>query len=227
MHSLLPYLKAFAIGAGSAACAVALVAAPGAVASDHNDGPRVIDPAMHAGDITDVYTIREIDQSKNPADKDRVLLVMTTDGLVAPGMKHAFDPAISYEFHIKRGAPGVTPKSDQVVDFRFSPPTEGGAQTIWMNGKDVGTTSIDDQELVNRWDDTMGAMKVFAGPRDDPFFLDLQVIRCGIPCAGGAPTASDSFGKSNVSAIVASLPLKFLQGGGNQTTFGVWGVTRK
>jgi len=226
-HFYLPYLKAFAVGGALTAALVAAVHMPAARASDHNDGPRVVDPANHAGDITDVYSIRESDQSGNPADSTRVLLVMTLDGLVAPGQTHQFDPAISYNLHVGLGA-GATADSS-LLDFRFSPPAADGSQQIYMQGNNVGTTSVgvQGQEVVNTWQSANGPVKVFAGPRDDPFFLDLQVIRCGLGCAGGAPNAQDSFGKSNVSAIVASLPMAYLQKGSSQQVFTVWGETRK
>jgi len=223
--TLMTYLKSFGQGAAAMAAVAALVSVPKAFASDHNDGPRVVDPANHPADITDVYCFREGDQSKSAADNNRAVLVMTLDGLVPPGQTHKFDPTVQYELHVGRGA-GST-KTDKLLAFRFSNPDAGGVQQVYLNGSSVGSTTVGTQEVINQIDDPSGPVKIFAGPRDDPFFLDLQVIRCGVGCAAGAAKPEDSFGKANVSAIVLSAPAAYLAGGAQETKFSVWGVTRK
>jgi len=67
--------------------------------------------------------------------------------------------------------------------------------------------------------------KVFAGPRDDPFFFDLSRFK---EIIGGTQTGFrnpgvDAFAGTNVMSIVVEVPKTLL---GSATTINVWGETK-
>ena len=69
-------------------------------------------------------------------------------------------------------------------------------------------------------------MKLFAGPRDDPFFFDLDRYK-GILAGtytGFANPGTDTFAGTNVLSIVVEVPKSMLGGSG---TVNVWLETKK
>ena len=69
-------------------------------------------------------------------------------------------------------------------------------------------------------------VKVFAGPRDDPFFFDLVRFRqiiAGTATAFNNP-GHDTFAGTNVLGIVLEMPKSMLGGNG---TIDVWAETKK
>jgi hypothetical protein len=88
-------------------------------------------------------------------------------------------------------------------------------------------------------------MQVFAGPRDDPFFIDLEqffrILPDRKPEAGPLSTitqtmpltfrpagsAVDFLRGFNDLAIVVELPLAELTANGARPKFGVWGTTSR
>ncbi|MEP6905402.1 MAG: DUF4331 family protein, partial [Gemmatimonadales bacterium] len=88
---------------------------------------------------------------------------------------------------------------------------------------------------------TAPGMQVFAGPRDDPFFIDLEqffrILPDRRPAAGplsAPPTPASSFRPAgqavdfvrgfNDLAIVIELPTAMLTNSGANARFGVWGT---
>jgi hypothetical protein len=68
-------------------------------------------------------------------------------------------------------------------------------------------------------------IKVFAGPRDDPFFFDLVRFK---EIVGGMQTSFrspgvDTFSGTNVLSIVIEVPKSVL---GNAATINLWGETK-
>jgi hypothetical protein len=79
---------------------------------------------------------------------------------------------------------------------------------------------------------TEGTAKFFAGPRNDPFFVDLGAVfdRVAVRTggAGGYPntgTAHDSLEGSNVLTIAMEVPVADIKGDGDY--FGVWATTSR
>ena len=69
-------------------------------------------------------------------------------------------------------------------------------------------------------------IKVFAGPRDDPFFFDLnryKAILAGT-AAGFSNPGTDTFAGSNVLSIVIEVPKTLIAATGN---INVWLETKK
>jgi hypothetical protein len=143
----------------------------GAIGSDHADSPAVL--ARPGADLTDVYLF--------PAPRNDANVVVAVDAhpLIAPGMGTTtfFDPGVMYQIKIDNTGDGV---EDLVIQFSASAPKDG-AQTIAVYGpgkpNQTGTSSTwiaqTGSFTYNAKTATVNGMKVFAGPREDPFFFDL------------------------------------------------------
>ena len=249
--------------------AVAVVAVR---ASDHQDTPEVeLSPRM---DINDVYAF----PGANGTDNSRITLVMTTSSPIVPsgnaGAK--FDPNLLYQFHIDNSAPldGIddlviqvtfdsTTGNNRVINVRgpAAPPTRmdadgtplprGGTATVLLRNVPLSITGRGTDSSLSIAT-SGGNFQVFAGLRDDPFFIDLEqffrIIPDRKPVSGPfaalpeTPTASAFRGsaapfdvsrgapvdiltviKANTLAIVLELPAPLL-GSGSNRKIGVWGT---
>lgn len=167
-----------------AGLAAALIAVPTALTmlysarvqgSDHAD--TVENVQRPGADISDVYIFPK------PDDASRVVLVMCVRPLIPAGQANtvSFDPDVLYQFKIDNSATldGV---EDLVIQAKFGAP--GPNQTVAISGPAApGTTgSANNTQLTaNTTAGTKGTpfnptanMRVFAGPRKDPFFIDLD-----------------------------------------------------
>jgi hypothetical protein len=231
--------RARALLIGAVALAAAISAAT-LFASDHQDTPEVeLSPRM---DINDVYAFPG-------ATADRIVLVMTTSSPITPaqGSTAAFDPNLLYQLKIDNTGDGI---EDRVLQFTFS----GSAtnQQVQLRGPlapastGMVNTVIDAApSLTGATNSNLGTangVQVFAGLRDDPFFLDLEqffrIVPDRKPVSGplsqlpDTPSASawrpvgqavDYLRGLNTLAIVVELPTSMLTAGGNPK-IGVWGT---
>jgi uncharacterized protein DUF4331 len=222
-----------------AAC-VALSAAGGvrvALASDHQDTPDVeLNPEM---DLTDLYVF----PSPTPG---RVVLVMNSWGVLSPAETPAtyFDPNILYQFKIDNNHDGI---EDKVIQVTFN--GAGASQTVDVRGPvappvagAMGNTISAATPVVSGSTRAVvgsaSGVQVYAGPRDDPFFIDLEqffrIIPDRKPVTGtlsqlpDTPTASawrtpgiDFLAGFNVLSIIIELPVSDLTGSAGPN-FGVW-----
>jgi len=222
-----------------------LVLAAGAVhrarASDHQDSPNVeLNPAQ---DMTDVYAFPS-------ATPGRIVLVMNSWAVLTPAQTATtgFDPDLLYQFKIDNTGDAKEDKviqvtfrgtgRDQTVDVRgpIAPPAQGamnnhvadgGATLSGGTNTNLGSTS---------------GVQVFAGAREDPFFIDLEqffrIIPDRKPITGQlsqlpdvpsatsfrpAGAAVDFLKGFNVLSIVVELPVSMLTAGGN-AKIGLWGT---
>lgn len=156
------------------AFAVSLYSMRAARGSDHQDSPTVVKNPL--ADITDVFAFPD------PKNANNVVLVMDVDPLIPAGMTagHALDPNVLYQFKIANGVGANDYKESTVLQFRAD--GTGTEQNITLYGpakpNEVGTTNT----LVTQTGtfafgavSTLagGKIKVFAGPRREPFFFDL------------------------------------------------------
>jgi hypothetical protein len=220
--------------------ALALVAAASAttvLASDHQDTPDVeLSPRM---DINDVYAFPG-------ATPDRIVLVMTTSSPITPAgaATAAFDPNLLYQLKIDNSGDGI---EDRVLQFTFR--GTGTNQQVTMRGPvapvapgTMNTLVTSGPTLTGATNATLGsagAVQLFAGVRDDPFFLDLEqffrIIPDRKPATGPlsqlpeSPSASafrpagqavDYLRGFNTLALVVELPASQLGTG----KIGVWGT---
>ena len=142
--------------------------------SDHQDSPTVVKNPL--ADITDVFAFPDPKNAKN------VVLVMDVDPLIPAGMTagHALDPNVLYQFKIAGGVGANNYKESTVLQFRAD--TSGTAQHIRLYGpakpNEVGTTntlvkSTGTFDFNSVSSLAGGKIKVFVGPRREPFFFDL------------------------------------------------------
>ncbi len=227
--------------------ALGLIGAAGiraARASDHQDNPLVeLNPAM---DMSDFYSFPG-------AAADRIVLAMDTRPLLTPAQTPgaSFDPNILYQFKIDNTGDAKEDKviqvtfkgtgANQTVEVRgpMAPPVVGGMMNTVAAVAPVITGNI------NQVIGTSSGIQVYAGAREDPFFLDLeQFLRIlpdrkpntgplsQIPDSPSATSfravgsAVDALKGSNVLSIVIELPTAQLTAGGN-AKLGLWGTTSR
>ena len=217
-----------------------LVAVRATVGSDHQDTPEVeLSPRM---DINDVYAFPG-------ASDDRIVLVMTTSSPLTPAQTPTavFDPNLLYQLKIDNNGDAT---EDLVLQFTFE--GTGSNQRVRVRGPvrpDMTGTrnsvASSGSEMVGNFNTTFGSasgIQVFAGPRDDPFFLDLEqffrIIPDRRPVSGPLsqlpeqPSASafrpagqavDYLRGLNALAIIVELPESMLTAGGTPK-LGIWGT---
>ena len=232
-------MKRFAFLGAAVACLAAVGVIKLARASDHQDTPDVeLNPAS---DMTDVYVF----PSTTPG---RTVLVLNSWAFITPAQTSNtyFDPNLLYQFKIDNNTDGVEDKviqitftgtgANQTVDVRgpVAPPVPGAM------GNTVATVAPAVTGKINTVLGSASGMQVFAGWRDDPFFIDLEqffrIIPDRKPVTGplaqlpDTPTASafrnpgiDYVAGFNVLSIVIELPTSDLTAGGN-AKIGVWGT---
>ena len=228
------------------ALAVATVGTAGVIrlarGSDHQDTPEVeLNPAT---DMTDVYAFPG-------ASPDRTVLVLNTWAFITPAQTSStyFDPNVLYQLKIDNNTDGV---EDKVIQITFD--GTGSDQTVSVRGplvppvvgamaNRIATVPPAVSGPINTVLASADGMQVFAGWRDDPFFIDLEqffrIIPDRKPVTGplaqlpDTPSASafrtpgiDYVAGFNVLSIVIELPTAWLTAGGNPK-IGVWGTTSK
>jgi len=207
--------------------------------SDHQDTPDVeLNPAS---DMTDVYAF----PGSSPG---RTVLVLNSWAFITPAQTSQtyFDPNLLYQFKIDNNTDGIEDKviqitfngsgADQTVEVRGPmPPPVVGAM-----GNTVAKVAPTVTGKINAVLGNSGGVQVFAGWRDDPFFIDLEqffrIIPDRKPVTGplaqlpDTPSASafrspgiDYVKGFNVLSIVIELPTAWLTVGGNPK-IGVWGT---
>jgi hypothetical protein len=230
----------------AAALVATLVAAGAVVASDHQDTPFV--EFNQRFDVNDVYAF----PGSSP---DRVVLVLGTSSPLTPAgtptARFANVNEAIYQLKIDNTGDAV---EDRVIQISFTPGQ--GAQVVKVVGpvkpNETGTANTlinaaPQLVITGRTNQVLGSasgIQVFAGPRDDPFFIDLEqffrIIPDRRPESGplsqipSTPTASsfrapgaavDYVRGLNDLAIVVELPTAMLTDGGRRPRFGVWGTS--
>jgi hypothetical protein len=236
---------------GLAASALALVGAASmglalrsSFASDHQDTPEVeLHPRL---DINDVYAF----PGSSP---DRLALVLTTSSPIPPGASSAtgFDPAILYQIKVDNTGDGV---EDVVLQFTFD--GEGDGQHVRLRGPvappqagRLTTVASSGPTITGPTNTVLGSptgVQLFAGLRDDPFYIDLEQFFRIIPdrgpvqgplsTIGPKPEATafrdpgiDFLRRFNTLAIVVELPEALLlpPGAPSDPKLGIWATTSR
>lgn len=204
-----------------AAALLSSVAIVGTQAADHREAPIV--NGLPQGDINDIYAFRD------PADAGRLILVMTVNPFSIPDVagSYTFSPDIVYRFAFDRTGDA---RFDSAIDVTFSPVAAGaqsfkarfpGGLVVTGNatGPSVAATGANPRNIVTS--PGASAVKVFAGPADDPFFFDAAGFNRVL--TGGSFTGRNAFAGVNVSAIVIDVPISLVAGG--STTLQIEGFT--
>ncbi len=204
--------------------ASALLAGGLVFAADHIDSPAVTNQAT---DITDLYVFRG-------ADQNNLVFVANTQGLLAPGVTGAakFDENTLIEFNIDNNNDNV---EDLVIQGLYSggkmkvygpvKPSETGNRSKAEGNPsvEVAVTSYGSAAVVA----SAAGITAFAGPRDDPFFFDLNQFKKII--AGQATSfnnpGTDAFAETNVLSFVVEVPKAMLNATNGKLN--VWVETKK
>jgi hypothetical protein len=169
LRALAPIVAVFVL-----AFSVSLYSFRAARGSDHQDSPTVV--ANPLADITDVFAFPD------PHDAARMALVMDVRPLIPAGMTGgiALDPKVLYQFKIADNIASGDYSESRVVQFTAD--TAGTGQSISLYGpaqpNEIGTKNTT-VALTGRFGFGKvaaldhGKIKVFVGPRRDPFFFDL------------------------------------------------------
>jgi len=241
-----PTTRPRALVAGLVVLAGAAGTAALVIASDHQDTPFTeLNPKS---DLTDVYAFPG-------ASAGRIVLAMDTRAFLTPAQatdptEASFDHNLLYQFKIDNNGDA---KEDEVIQVSFT--GEGADQQVEVRGpiappvqgamenEIAGAAPVVTGALGTILGDASG-IQVFAGPRDDPFFIDLEAAFCILPdrrpvqgplstsCAlqpnGQAPFFFRNPGINyvagfNVNSIVIELPSAMLENG-TPGRLGIWGT---
>jgi len=212
------------------AFAIAAVVTGGIIfAADHIDSPNVKNTP---NDITDLYVF-------SGENANNLVFVGNTQGLMSPGSTATakFDENTVIEFNIDNNNDKV---EDLVIQCKYDAasnsmkvygpvaPSEKGTRSK-LEGSETASVAVTAYGAMAPVTATSAnGMKVFAGPRDDPFFFDLTQFKKIIAgtATGFLPagTAQDTFAGTNVMSVVVEVPKSMLGGSG---TLNVWLETKK
>lgn len=189
-------------------------------AADHIDAPGV---ASTSSDITDYYAFQ------SPENNDNMVFVANLQGLLDPTASQtaSFDENVMVEFNIDN-------TGDAVEDLVIQAIVKDGELIVYgpVAPSSTGLTSaVETSGTTNRVNVTAygsnpnigsnGGFKIFAGPRDDPFFMDFarygEII--GGTASGFNDPGADTFAGTNVMSIVIEVPKSML---GTAATLNTW-----
>lgn len=195
--------------------------------SDHFSGPRAI--AGPAGDICDAYAF------PSPKRPGYLVLVMTVLPMATPDS--SFSDAIVYRFRlrplmIEKGRPSFTfgpPESELVLacTFETAQPRVNGARPVQYGyciapSGETARFRVDDEEGGH-----LDGLRVYAGLRSDPFFIDLPAYLESIKTGRLAfkQESQNSLNGKNVLSVVLEVDYESLLKEGCGPLFGVVGET--
>jgi hypothetical protein len=196
------------------------------IAADHIDSPAVMGTGS---DITDFYAF------ESPENDDNMVFVFNVKGLLSPAETSAasFDEDVMLEINIDNSS-----TKDNLEDLVIQAVFEDGKVKVYGPvapiEKGLNSTLANASAPVEAMISTYGAspvvassngMKVFAGPRDDPFFFDLNAYKAII---GGTASSFnnpgvDTFAGTNVLSVVIEVPKSSLGSG----TINTWVTTNR
>ncbi|HEY7635106.1 MAG TPA: DUF4331 family protein [Gemmatimonadales bacterium] len=242
-----PTSRRRALAAGLVVLAGAATVTGLVLGSDHQDTPFVeLNPKS---DLTDVYAF----PGSAPG---RIVLVMDTRGFLTPAGAQdpdqgSFDHNLLYQFKVDNNGDA---KEDKVIQVSFT--GEGTAQQVEVRGpiappvqgamnNEISDATPTVSGALNTLLGSPSDIQVFAGPRDDPFYIDLEAAFCILPDrkpVGGAlsqpcalhpnPSGSIFYFRNpgvnyvngfNVNAIIVELPSSTLENG-SPGKLGLWGT---
>jgi Domain of unknown function (DUF4331) len=193
-------------------------------AADHVDSPAVTGSTT---DITDVYAFRGQDQNN-------LVFVGNTQGLLTPGTSAAakFDENTLIEFNIDNNGDAVEdlviqaiPRNGKMKIFGpYKPAATGTRSTISNDQLSVEVEITKYGETAKTA--TAKGITAFAGPRDDPFFFDLDQFRkilAGTATGFNNP-GTDFFKGTNVMSVIVEVPKSIL---GGTDKINIWLETKK
>ncbi|UAM99509.1 DUF4331 domain-containing protein [Polaribacter litorisediminis] len=189
------------------------------IAADHIDAPAT---SGTNADITDFYAF----QGENTRN---LVFVANVQGLLSPSASAtaSFDENVLVEFNIDTNDDKVEdlviqaiPRDGNMYFFGpFAPSSTGLNSNIneMATKNEVAITSYGTSATISE----SNGMKFFAGPRDDPFFMDFAQYGAilGGNASGFNNPGADTFAGSNVLSIVIEVPKSQIGGSGTINTW--------
>ncbi len=191
--------------------ALVAVSAIYVIAADHIEAPAVTGTPA---DITDIYAF------ESPENPNNLVLVYNVQGLLDPASTQnaSFDQRTLLEFNIDNDGDNV---EDLVIQALFkrgkvivSGPVTPSITGLLSKRERSSYTVIADVTQYGespKFTENDG-LKVFAGPRDDPFYFDSRQFNAVV--AGQAASfnfpGDDTFAGTNVLSLVIELPKALL-----------------
>jgi len=210
---------------GLALVAIVACAATYLIAADHIDAPAVTGTGS---DITDVYAFQ------SPANADNIVFVVNVQGLLAPSATAAasFDEEVMIEINIDNSTTKDN-MEDLVIQAAFdngkvkvygpeAPAQKGLISTLLKSAPvEANISAYGANPLMGE----NNGVKVFAGPRDDPFFFDLNQFKAiiGGTASGFNNPGTDAFAGTNVLALVVEVPKSMLGTG----SINIWATSNR
>jgi hypothetical protein len=183
----------------------------GAVASaaDHKEAPGTL--ADPGADLADVYAWHDL-------AGNRLVAAMTFAGLADSAVGPTYDANLLYTLHIDNTGDNL-PDINVYCRFGQNDLGEWGVQVENLPGA-AGTIVGPVDTVIDGGNST----KVFAGPREDPFFFDLDGFRQTLQTGTlSFVSTRDRFAGLNVTAIVLEMNLSTALDGA--TSLKVWATT--
>ena len=233
-------LAAIAVATGS------VIAARAVMASDHQDTPLV--------EMSPRYDVNDVFAFPAPGNPSRTVLVLGTSSPITPAQTPSFTFGTKDQelYQIKIDNTGDA-REDLVFQVTFT--GKSGKQKVTLRGpvapNAVGTmNTLVGGKQIKGYTNTLiesGDIKLFAGPRDDPFFIDLEAFFRILPdrkpeagplstitqgpltfrAATGPNPAVDYLRGINDMAIVIELPTAAIANPATNGRFGVWATTSR
>lgn len=195
-------------------------------AADHIDTPAVTNQTT---DITDVYVFRA-------QDPNNLVFVANSQGLTSPANSATlkFDENTVLEFNIDKTGDNV---EDLVIQCKYDAasnkmkvygpvmPSATGTKSK-LEGSVTAEVAVTAYGAAAATGTGTSGIKVFAGPRDDPFFFDLNKYKAILAgtATGFANPGTDTFAGTNVLSIVVEVPKSLI---GASASINVWLETKK
>jgi len=190
------------------------------IAADHIDAPAV---QGGSNDITDFYAF----QGENT---NNLVFVANVQGLLSPSATGSamFDEQVLVEFNIDNTGDNVEdlviqaiPKDGKMYFFGPFAPSQTGITSSISAMNESGYVDITPYGTSSAITASNSGMSFFAGPRDDPFFMDFA--QYGAIIGGMATsfneTGSDTFAGTNVMSVVVEVPKAMIGGSGTINTW--------
>jgi len=189
------------------------------IAADHIDAPAA---KGTTADITDFYAFQGEDTSN-------LVFVASVQGLLSPtaSATASFSENIMVEFNIDTDNDYVEdlviqaiPRDGKMYFFGpFDPSSTGLNSTIneMATKSEVAISTYGASAITAN----SNGMKLFAGPRDDPFFMDFAQYGAiiGGTASGFNNPGVDTFAGTNVLSIVLEIPKTMIGGAGTINTW--------
>ncbi|TBW30237.1 DUF4331 family protein [Gramella sp. KN1008] len=191
------------------------------ISADHIDAPAV---QGGSSDITDFYAF----QGENT---DNMVFVANVQGLLSPAAtaEASFDESVMIEFNIDNNGDFVedlviqaVPRNGKMYILGPVAPVQTGLSSMLTveSAKDVNSVNITAYGEEAQVSSNKG-ISAFAGPRDDPFFMDFAQYSAIIAgeASGFNNPGTDTFAGTNVMSVVIEVPKSMIGGSGTINTW--------